>query len=68
MNRHQLGILDLIANKLFSFFLKSFWWTHVLFWGHCYPSGAAPTDLLKASMAAGRFPTCISRGGIWLSR
>ena len=22
---------------LFWFFLKSFWWTHVLFWGHWYP-------------------------------
>ena len=29
-------------------------------------SGATPVDLLMASIAAGHFPTCISRGGSWL--
>ena len=29
-------------------------------------SGATPVALLMTSIAAGRFPTCISRGGSWL--
>ena len=29
-------------------------------------SGAKPTNLLIASMAAGHFSTCMSRGGNWL--
>ena len=40
--------------------------------GECYvhslksTSGATPANNLMASIAAGHFPTCISRGGTWI--
>ena len=45
---------------------------HLFYGGECNvhslrsTSGAAPADFLTASIAAGHFLTCISRGGTWL--